>query len=308
MPGNTPKILYFGSFDAPFDTEVYICNTLESLGCEVKRQPTTKTSKEELIEFVSQKWDAIIFSKGWFNFKPEEVDEILSRNTNKTIGWFWDLCWGTPRERIIHQHHLFRADLVLTSDGGDRPWEQYHINHKTLRQGIYEPEAVIGNKRREYDYDVIFVGTNVHKDNFGWHERDDLLKFLSENYSSFRHFGTKESVRNLELNDLYASAKIVVGDSVYSPNYWSNRLYETIGRGGFLIFPLIPGIEKEFTPGEHFIPYHIGNLPQLKTKIDYYLTHDKEREEIKMAGFEHCKKFHTYTIRCKKLLEYIHEY
>jgi hypothetical protein len=253
------------------------------------------------------RWDAIIFSKGWFDFPTKDVEEILSANRNKTIGWFWDLCWGTSREKILYQHPLFRADITLTSDGGERDWKRYNINHQTLRQGIYEPEAVLGNYRDEYAYDVAFVGTNVHRDAFGWAERDNLLKFLKETYGSgFRHFGSKESIRNLELNDLYASAKVIVGDSVYAPNYWSNRLYETLGRGGFLIFPKIPGIEKEFIPGEHFIPYTIGDHEGLKKKIDYYLGHPKEREEIKLAGFKHCKENHTYTKRCQELIKIIH--
>ena len=67
--------------------------------------------------------------------------------------------------------------------------------------------------------------------------------------------------------------------------------------------PKIPGLEKEFTPYEHFVPYNMGNFDQLKKIIDYYLTHDKEREKIRRAGFEHCKKHHTYLHRVKVLLK-----
>jgi len=100
---------------------------------------------------------------------------------------------------------------------------------------------------------------------------------------------------------------VVVGDSVYSPRYWSNRLYETIGRGGFLIFPKIPGIDGEFTPYKHFVPYDYFDFDGLKEKIDYYISHDKEREEIKMAGFEHCKNKHTYRHRCEYLIKRVKE-
>ena len=307
MEKNTnKKILYFGSFDAPYDTEVYICNTLEKLGCDIERRCPNTTSKEELKKLLSMQWDAVIFSKGKFQFNKNDLNNIIIPYSGKKIGWFWDLCWGTRREAMIFNHHLFKANIVFTSDGGDRDWEGVGINHKVLRQGIYEPEAVLGNFDEKYNYDIGFVGTNTHRDSFGWSERDTLLNFLTKTFKErFRHFGKDGKLRNLELNNLCASVKIIVGDSVYSPNYWSNRLYEIIGRGGFLIFPLIPGIEKEFIPGEHFIPYNYGDYIGLKRKIDYYLNHEKDREKIRLAGFEHCKKNHTYTIRCKELLTYI---
>ena len=299
------RIIYFGVFDRPFDTEVYISNTLESLGHSVQRTNTGRVSSNELKWLLNNGYDFALFSKGWFKNEKEAI-EIIKESKIKTVGWFWDLCWGTSRENLLSDHHLFKDSEVFTSDGGDRNWLKYGIKHQTLRQGIYEPEAIKGKFNDKFDYDVIFVGSNSHQSNFGWKHRTDLLKFLKEQYGSrFRHIGNDEEIRNLELNDVYASAKIVVGDSVYAPHYWSNRLYETIGRGGFLIFPMIDGLEKEFTPYKHFIPYKYYDFTGLKEKIDFYLDHPEERNKIRDAGFEYCKQNHTYTERCKKLLKLI---
>lgn len=299
------RILYFGSFDAPYDTEVYVANTLEALGHEVVRRATTQTPSYKLKILLLEHFDFILLSKGWFP-DEEECQNLLKKSPIKKVGWFWDLCWGTPREKLLWEHHLFMADKVFTSDGGPRDWAKYHINHETLRQGIYDPEAVKGKFNPKYDYDVVFVGTMVHESAFGWRHRTDLIQFLKKYYGDrFKMLGVADGIRNLELNDVYATAKVVVGDSIYASNYWSNRVYETIGRNGFLIFPMIDGLEKEFTPYEHFIPYNYYDFDGLATKIDYYLDHPKERQKIKDAGFEHCKKHHTYSIRCKELIERI---
>ena len=301
------KILYFGSFDKPYDTEVYVSNTLESLGHEVDRKYASKTNNSELKRLLTLDYDFVMLSKGWF-MDEEKAIEILKDSSKKTIGWFWDLCWDTPREKLLYTHHLFKADIVFTSDGGDRDWKKYGINHVTLRQGIYEPEAVKGQFKKEYDFDVAFVGTMVHESAFNWRHRSDLVNFLKKYYGNkFIHLGNGDGVRNMELNNVYASVKVVVGDSVAAPHYWSNRLYETIGRNGFLIFPMIEGLDKEFTPYKHFIPYSYFEFTQLAEKIDYFIEHEKERNEIRDAGFEHCKKFHTYTIRCQQLIEYINK-
>ena len=89
---------------------------------------------------------------------------------------------------------------------------------------------------------------------------------------------------------------------MHMPHYWSNRVYETIGRGGFYI-SADWGLEEEFTPRLHYIPYEYGNLEDLKQKIDYYLLNGQERENIRQAGFEWCKLQYTYKRRCEKLLE-----
>ena len=44
------------------------------------------------------------------------------------------------------------------------------------------------------------------------------------------------------------------------------------------------------------------DLSNFKELLDYYLTHDKEREEIAMAGYEHLKKYHTTDKRAMYML------
>lgn len=303
------KCLYLGVFERPYDTEVYIANSLEALGHTVVRCPMVQATIHEMREVLAtEKPDFILFSKGWFKTNNEDFIQFFKHSGFLTVGWFFDLAWGTMREGHIYQHMAFRADIVCTTDGGhDEQFRDAGIRHFTLRQGIYEPEAYLAKPEKAED--IVFVGTSVHSHYFSWDHRKKLIDWLGVTYDKqFGWYGQNDGIRNDKLNTLYASTKVVVGDSVYSPNYWSNRLYETIGRGGFLIFPEIPGIEKEFTPYEHFIPYKVGHWAELKEKIDYYLTHDKEREKIRLAGFEHCKKHHTYKKRCERLIEIVHEH
>lgn len=302
------KILYFGSFGKPYDTEVYVCNTLEMLGHTIDKKSATTTNCSLLKQLLDKDYDFVMVSKGWF---PDEEGaiKILQKSKIPVIAWFWDLCWGTPRENLLTDHHIFKAHLTFTSDGGDRDWHKYGVNHRTLRQGIYEPEAVKGEFDPKYDFDVVFVGTLVHDAAFNWKHRGELIGFLSKYYGNrFKMLGQGGGVRNMELNNVYASAKVVVGDSVAAPHYWSNRLYETIGRHGFLIQPMVEGLETEFTPYKHFVPYEYYDFKGLAEKIDYFLAHKDERDAIRDAGFEHCKANHTYTIRCQQLIEKINEF
>jgi hypothetical protein len=158
------------------------------------------------------------------------------------------------------------------------------------------------------EHDVIFVGSKKYHTE--WAYRPKLINWLEGTYKDrFEHYGNGgvKSVRGQELNDLYASTKVVVGDTLcinYDyPDYWSDRIYETLGRGGFLIHPYIPGIEKEFTDKEHVVFYEYNNFDQLKELIDYYLEHDDEREKIRLAGHQLVKNNYTYKHRWKSILE-----
>lgn len=301
-------ILFFGVFERPYDTEVYIADSLELLGHKVKRQNTTKTSLSELSEMLKGNFDFVLLSKGWFNGSQSEVDRLFRESSLLKVGWFFDLTIGTGREERMLTHQALKADIVFTTDGGHNDeWERLGIKHHTLRQGIFEKEAYLANPKTAPE--IVFVGTSSHQNEFRWSHRNDLITWLKNTYGDrFGWYGQQDGVRNNELNVLCASAKVVVGDSVYSPYYWSNRLYEITGRGGFLLFPKVEGLEEEFVPYKHFIPYIPYDWDKLQAKIDYYVSHDKERNEIRLAGFEHCKKHHTYTKRCEELIRIVNEY
>lgn len=113
-------------------------------------------------------------------------------------------------------------------------------------------------------------------------------------------------IRGRELADFCSTVPIILGDNYENlDNKWSNRIYNILGAGGFLITPNVEGLEEEFEEGKHFIGYKPGNLSELKDKINLFLTKPKERKKIARAGYKHVWKNYTYLKRCKILLETI---
>lgn len=297
------KILYVGKFNRPWDTELYIARSFGLLGHSVVCVDSAGAIHPKENQRMLEKYDFVLFSKG----ASEEAIQFYKDRGVPTASWYFDLLWTTERQNEIGSVPIFKCDFVFSTDGGhNEEFKKAGINHHVLRQGIFSPEAHWGHPRVEWGEDIIFVGSVTHYQWFKWKHRTQLMQFLRDNYGErFKQHGLADEVRNLKLNDLIASSKIVMGDSVYSPNYWSNRIYETIGRGGFCIFPEIPGLQNEFKPYKHFVPYKIGDWEALKEKIDYYLKNDDERTKIQRAGFEHCKKYHTYEKRCDELIKIV---
>lgn len=299
------KIVYLGNFTRLYDEEG-IAKSLEKLGHTVIRiaeQGYIATTPQEIVkegpDFVlyAKLKIPMVWRQGFF--------QAMRDYKIKTVCWIPDLFIGLGREKYINvPESIFQADFVCTPDGGhDEKWKEWGINHHTLRQGIYDEECYSG-EAQNLPSSIAFVGTQ----NGEFPYRQKLMMELARHYSDmFRWYGrlTSYEIRGSHLNELFASIPIIIGDSVYSPQYWSNRIYETLGRGGFLIHPNIPGLEKEFIYYKHFVPYDYGDMDGLFEKIDYYLTHDTERKFIAQQGQEFVKENHTLLHRCRQLLKIV---
>ena len=286
------KIAFIGSFGNKWDEEG-IARSFEKIGIKILRFEENFFNPDAFEKSVArEKPDIILFAK----LKVMVGKERIFTTGIPTVSWSFDLFRGLPRQTWIKTHAMFKADLVLTPDGGNDVWWRGNgINHKVLRQGLYDEYYYKAD--REKKYDVVFVGSRLSNLIY----RQELSIFLGKHYN-FNWVGAENTLecRGHQLNELYAESKIVIGDSVPSPNYWSNRIYEVLGRGGFLISPKVEGLEKEYEYYKHFVPY--TNFENLKEKIDYFLVHPEEREKIAQAGFEQTKNY-LLTERCKEFLK-----
>jgi hypothetical protein len=296
------KIVYIAKFNRMWD-ELAISLALGRNGVKVVEIEDSAHSNSEYLKIIEKENpDYVMFAKANVKENGAELIKELKIKGRKTLSWTFDLYLGYPPRQSLSRFHFFKCDYVFLTDGGRiDEYRKRGINAYLLRQGIPDIYNYMGEFDKKDDYDVVFVGC----DNKFFPYRKRTAEFLSKTYGNrFKWFGKRDTneIRGNELNKLYATAKIVIGDSVYSPNYWSNRIYETLGRGGFLIHAKIPGIEKEFEEGKEFITYNFNDYKKLKELIDYYLKHDDERNKIRMAGFEKISRNYTFDHRVKELL------
>lgn len=231
------------------------------------------------------------------------------------VGYHLDIWWGLQRQTQVDTEPFFQADMLITADGGhDDLWAEHAVNHVWFPPAVSAREADFGTPREEMRSKLAFVGSWQG----GYHEehqhRHELVRFLKLNYRNICEFWPKRgehAVRGQALRDLYASVDIATGDSCFAgsglANYWSDRIPETLGRGGFLMHPYVPGIEAHFEPGVHFASWNAGDWDRLGEDIDYFLDHPERREEIRHAGREHTLAHHTYDVRMNQLVDLLLE-
>lgn len=297
------RVMFIGNFGPAHSTENHLRRAMESHGWTVEQaqenDPATWRRSDQ------GEFDFVLWTRTWH---LPEFDQLgfLDRCRDlgvPTVAYHLDRWWGLEREHQVTDEPYFAVDLVITADGGHADeWASLFIEHVWFPPAVLGAEASIdGRLRPEYESPVAFVGSH-HQYHGEWPYRMELVAWLGRQYRRVIRFWPQgPAIRGQDLNDLYASTKVVVGDSCLvapSNNYWSDRVPETTGRGGFLIHPETPGLVEAHP---HLVTYPVGDFVRLKELIDHYVRNDEERIEIARLNRAHTLEHHTYERRVAQL-------
>ena len=305
-------VAILGNHEVSYCTECELDWTFEHLGHRVIRFQENQSSTQQILAYcLGQKVDLFVYihTHGWNTPGTLTVDQLINSlraNDIKTCSFHLDLYWGLnaadQREERIGAHPFWHTDYVFTADGGNQDrFKQRGVNHFWLPPAVVERDCYQGDPNPLWVTDVAFTGSKAYHPEYPF--RWQLLQYLEGNYGQrFRRYNADTPwgvFREKKLNDMYASVKVNVGDSCHSgaPFYWSDRVPETLGRGGFLIHPAVEGLD---IPG--LVTYQPRVLADLKEKIDYYLTHEEERRACVSLSFADVRENHTYTNRVHTML------
>lgn len=311
-------ITFVGNFNVSYTSETHHANTLAMSGHQVHRLQEGKVPIEVILE-VAKTSNLLVWvhTHGWkqpsdTGLTTADLFKELKKIGIPTMTYHLDLWFGLQRQKDLEQDDFYKSiEHFFTVDKLMADWFNKNTDVKGhyLQAGVYEPEARLYKIpiKQEYENEVAFVGSRGYHPE--WKYRPQLVDWLRDTYGKkFTHVGNDGIgvLRGEELIKFYWNTKIAIGDSLCInfdyPYYWSDRVYETLGRGGFMIHPYIKGMEKHFTDKKHLVFYKFGDFKDLKEKIDYYLEHEDEREKIRFAGHEHVAKNHTYTNRWNTII------
>lgn len=304
------NIVLLGNFRVDYTSESHHAASLESLGHQVIRLQETEVDVDEVLSLTKDA-DLLVWihTHGW---NTPDIERLAFARCS-IITYHLDLWLGLNRQKdMLADPYWTSLDHFFTVDPQMATWlnENTTIKGHYLPAGVYDKECYCAEP--DLPFDVAFVGSRSYHPE--WPYRTLLVDFLASTYGNdFRHFGFDglQVVRGQGLNQVYADARVVVGDTLclnYNyPGYWSDRVYETLGRGGFLIHPRVPGLEEHFKHGEHLVFYDYGDFGQLKEYIDGALEAPLHRQVIAHSGHELVKANHTYVNRWKTILETVFE-
>lgn len=144
-------------------------------------------------------------------------------------------------------------------------------------------------------------------------ERERTLRFLSERFhvnlytrsdaSALPKADCRGGVNTLsEMPKVFHASRINLNITMRPiETGLSLRIWDVLGCAGFLITNYQAEIPEYFEIGKDLETYE--SLEELEEKIRYYLSHEEERVEIAINGYEKVKKYHTYEMRLAQMIQ-----
>lgn len=296
----------------------------EKNGCRVKIM--TDIEEEELVRVLKEFEPDLAVTTGWTKIHTKAKLQILHRLLKK-----YDVkhaYWATedPRWRQKWSYYYIETthpDYIFTIDRASIPFYQnlgYSAHHLpwACNPDFHKP----GGQRDQFSCDIAVVATaGVTWDSYRKNSVQILLKPLIEKEYDVLIWGARWDKLNpdligfdvpakflrqklpyLDTNDVYSSAKIVLGfQNTFTE--LNSRTFEVLAAQGFLLAPHTPAIEETFIPGKHLACS--ASSEETLEKIDYFLKHEEERKNIALLGQKEVYSNHTYTHRAEEILKVV---
>lgn len=294
-------IAYLGNFSLDFCTEVHIKKTLEKLGHTVIPLQENEVTLQQVVT-TANSCDLFWWTRT-YNYAKFDQWEMLRQLRVPSVSFHIDLYFGISREMDIANDPFWHTDHVFQVDGNHlEDFKALGINAYWLPPAVFAEECSLETKPMQRE--LVFVGSydGYHKE---WPWRQELVSHLRSEFPQTEFYPRGEAIRGAQLNELYQSTKVAVGDSLNpsgNKTYTSDRIFETTGRGGFILYPRIEFLESIF-PRDVF--YDRGDWQGLREKILYYLSHEEERESLRKKCYEITSQNHTYDQRLQQIFEVI---
>jgi hypothetical protein len=278
------KILFVAVF-TPNSTNVAQSRGFKANGHEVyeydyraRLRPTGSVDNRdnELIQLMAHfKPDITIFSK-CNNMRGRVVDE--ANKYGKTVLWYMDATNNFDAEL---QYKIRKSTAAIHGIPGIVDLSLKLNPNSFFLDQCPDDEMNFMLDDFDYKYDTTFIGQIG-----GQPTHSDRRKYL--NAVRFKHFN---GVYGLEHNQIVNESKINLNFSHTDGTGASVRIYKILAAGGFLM--TTPWAEnymnQSFTINKDFITFN--NEKELKEKIQYYLSHEDERNEIRMHGYQTVQKY-----------------
>lgn len=297
------RIVYIANHDSGGnDDEGAITHALTSLGHEVQRVREVKGNRA-----VNLDGDMLLFHK-WCD--PVALQRFRGRMPR--VFWYFDLVdWpdATLAGRNVGRLQWMEQVMPHVERGycTDGDWAKRHPGKlRMLRQGA--DGRIVGRaawteccplcEQPHKGFDLLFTGTPK-----GGVRRQQFVVEMQKRWgSSFKHVAS--GLHRERLASVISGTRIVVAPpSPVTDLYWSNRVYNALGFGAFLLHPRCKGIEEEYSDLRDIVCY--DSMQDLHGKIERFLTEPILRAEIGTSGLKRTRMEHCYVHRCARLVREI---
>ncbi len=224
----------------------------------------------------------------WFRFESLLVSRLSARLPFNWHPNHWHLIY-TDQPDFKTFFELHGVKTILNKQGFD----ERIISELKIREKLYNTVFIGGlgtqnfSKRTDL-FNAVAEKVDLTWWGYWWHNDPIKLEEFPELEKRFRG-----AVSGLEMFQIYKDSKIVINDYVDTANGigFNQRMFELMGCGVFMLTRDAPNFESTFPKGL-FATFE--NAEDLIKKVDYYLTHEGEREAIAKKGQRYVLEHYNY--------------
>jgi spore maturation protein CgeB len=274
-----------------------------------------KENREFIINVNNEKPDLLFIIKGDHIF-PATLEKLKKIISCPIIAYVWD----DP----FYATNTDQDDYRRTNFSDGIPWYDYiyvfdsfyieEIKRKGAKKVQYLPLATNPNRykeisvseqdRRDYGYDVCFIGVpfesrveifeGLHDYNLGVFGDQWTKYFIRKGQKTPSYY--KGRVSSEIVNKIYLSSKIVL--NIHHPHSiegLNTRTFDIPACGAFEIVDYKEGVEKHFVIDKEIVTFR--SINELRSKIDFYLENEDLRKSIAERGKQRVLIEHTWVHR-----------
>lgn len=276
-------------------------------------------SKEELQKIIIDKANETSPDLIFFILQKDQI-ETITLKTLKEKGCFIVNIFGDDQWRFEKYTSLYAPyfSACITTDKFSVD-KYFNIGQKNIIRSQWASlESIIDYSNVKYKYDVSFIGginpyrkwfvkelykrgIKVHCYGSGWNngrityvqmERVFLTSKINLNISNSTNFDIRYLLSNIR--NLYSNLKTISGGGKNNSEIKA-RNFEIPTQGGFQLTDYVPSIEEYFDIGKEIVCYN--SIDEAEFLIEYYLKHEENREQIRIAGIKKARENHTFKHR-----------
>jgi spore maturation protein CgeB len=276
----------------------------------------TRQAQEYLDRLIFQrlaKFQPELIINTYADFLPETVERIKIELRAKVVYWFTDSMKNFGREYALAADYdaLFFVDPYIVDFVRLKLGRNvYHLpeacNPRWHKRIVLTPEEM-----KKYGCDLTTAGNMYYYRALLLEPFKDYdLKIWGASYPSWLKSPLRKVYPNIFVPELekakaFNAAKIVVNTIHYSCITGVNcRTFEIAGCGAFQIADYRPGMVELFEPEKEVVLF--DSREELKSKVDYYLSHPEQRQKIADAGYARAHRDHTFEVRIQRIFDVVH--
>lgn len=307
------RIAYIGNFNRPWCTEVHVAAALAELGHQVVRlqENRTRLDGQTRTMLATRPPDLFMWTRTWGVDARQSASMMAQLRAAGVpiVSFHLDRYLGIEREGMVASEAFFHTDMLFTPDGGD--WAAHGVRAHWMPPGVDGAEAnqVYKPNPRRWPWKVAMVGSYPypHPDWQPYRRKvvDHLRARYGDAFAVLPADAGSKPIRNADLGELYATVPVLVGDSCWpgldpkTLTYWSDRVPETLGRGGYLIHPWAAELQRLYPD---LTTYPLGDLDALTEQIDFALENPEARQAAARSSRELVLSRDTYRHRMAELV------